>query len=345
MNSYAIMRINKHKMGTVSRINRHHERLKQEYKSNPDIDLSKVHEDYHIKECSGSYRELITKRIQEVGCKVRKDSVVMQDCLALASPDWINKLTLEEQKEFFRHAYRFFAEKFGEDNIISAVVHMDETTPHMHLIFVPITEDGRLSSKKLIGGPQGLIKLQDDYYEHLHSKYPDITRGIPKRVTHRKHLPVYLFKNAAELFQHYEEIQEAIESIGLINNKKKKEEAMGIIVRYIPAMVKLTEQLKSVDKYVSSLEDLISQEQAKNNEAQKQQDEAVNAVRTQMNARIKTVEGQLSDTVTELQARKDEVEKLQWQIREVDKVVKKLPVEALDELVNKKVLKYNPKKR
>ena len=120
---------------------------------------------------------------------------------------------------------------------------------------------------------------------------------------------------------------------------------MEIIVRYIPAMVKLTEQLKSVDKYVSSLEDLISQEQAKNNEAQKQQDEAVNAVRTQMNARIKTVEGQLSDTVTELQARKDEVEKLQWQIREVDKVVKKLPVEALDELVNKKVLKYNPKKR
>lgn len=317
MNSYAIMRINKHKMGTVSRINRHHERLKQEYKSNPDIDLSKVHEDYHIKECSGSYRELITKRIQEVGCKVRKDSVVMQDCLALASPDWINKLTLEQQKEFFRHAYKFFVDNFGEDNIISAVVHMDETTPHMHLIFVPITEDGRLSSKKLIGGPQGLIKLQDAYYEHLHNKYPDITRGIPKRVTQRDHLPVYLFKNAAELYAHYEELEEAINSIGLVNNKKKKEEAMRIIRRYAPAMARLTDQLKTVNARVAKLESNLSYSEAREEMAS---DELIKA---------KTVISNQKQKILDLQAQQ---EKLMT-------IIEKVPESVWEEIKAKKNIK------
>lgn len=152
--SYAIMRINKCKAGAVGRLAKHHEREKKEYKSNPDIDLTRTSENFHIKGPPESYKGFIDARIQEVGCKVRKDSVVMQDSICTASPEFFQGKSLYETSFFFRRAYEFYAKTFGEENIISAVVHMDEKTPHMHICFVPITQGGRLSSKKIIGGPQ-----------------------------------------------------------------------------------------------------------------------------------------------------------------------------------------------
>ena len=97
---------------------------------------------------------------------------------------------------------------------------MDEKTPQMHFCFVPITKDGRLSSKEIIGGPKGLSKWQDEFYDHMAKQYPDLTRGTPARVSHRQHVPVYMFKNAGILYDHYQEILDAINDIGLINNSK-----------------------------------------------------------------------------------------------------------------------------
>ena len=178
--SYAIMRINKCKAGAVGRLAKHHEREKKEYKSNPDIDLTRTSENFHIKGPPESYKGFIDARIQEVGCKVRKDSVVMQDSICTASPEFFQGKSLYETSFFFRRAYEFYAQTFGEENIISAVVHLDEKTPHMHICFVPITKDGRLSSKTIIGGPQGLVKLQDMFYEHMSVYFPELKRGIPK---------------------------------------------------------------------------------------------------------------------------------------------------------------------
>ena len=186
MANYAIMRIEKRKLGSVGRIGDHHERLKAEYKSNPDIDPSRTHQNYHIVEPPSKYRKAVLDRIEAVGAKRRKDSVVMQDCFVGGTPDWLKGKTVEEQREYFDYAYRFFGDSFGKENIISAVVHLDEATPHMHLCFVPITKKGRLSSKEIIGGPKGLVNWQDKFYAYMHEKYPDITRGTPARLTHRK---------------------------------------------------------------------------------------------------------------------------------------------------------------
>lgn len=250
---YAIMRINKCKAGAVGGLQKHHEREKEKYKSNPDIDQTRSRYNFHIKAPPVSYRAFIKDRIQKVGCKVRKDNVVMQDSFCTASPEFFMDKPLIEVSRFFRAAYDFYAETFGEDNIISAVVHLDEKTPHMHICFVPITKEGRLSSKAIIGGPQGLVKLQDMYYEHMAAKYPELKRGIPKRITHRKHLPVYLFKNADLLMEHFDEISQAINDIGLIRGKEKKAQAIELISRYAPEMAKMKEQIKSVDKYMESL--------------------------------------------------------------------------------------------
>ena len=73
MANYAIMRIEKRKLGSVGRIGNHHERLKAEYKSNPDIDPSRTHQNYHIVEPPSKYRKAVLDRIEAVGVKRRKE--------------------------------------------------------------------------------------------------------------------------------------------------------------------------------------------------------------------------------------------------------------------------------
>lgn len=65
--------------------------------------------------------------------------------------------------EYFNRAFDFLKERVGEENIISAVVHMDEKTPHLHLCFVPLTKDKRLSAKEILGNKKSMIRWQDDF--------------------------------------------------------------------------------------------------------------------------------------------------------------------------------------
>lgn len=308
--AYAIMRIAKCKIGAVSRIEKHHERKKDSYKSNPDIDLSRSDLNFHIKDPSDSYRKLIQKRIKDVGCRTRKDSVVMQDSICTASPEFFEGKTSRETEDFFRMAYRFYVKTFGAENILSAVVHLDERTPHMHVCFVPITKDGKLSSKTVIGGPAGLVKLQDDFYSHMLYNFPELKRGIPKRITHRKHLPTYLFKNADVLMEHFEEISKAINDINMIKGKEKKAQAIELISRYAPEMAKMKEQIKSVDKYVDGL----------HREIWDQKDVSQHWI------------GKAKELEDEVKKKDDKIYALQAKQKELQKTIDRLPPGLLDEL-------------
>lgn len=254
MNSYAILRMEKRKIGDVGRICNHHERLKETYKSNPDIDTTRTHLNYHIVQPEKRYRNLVLERIEEVGAKRRKDSIVLQDCLITASPEWIKSKSNEEQREYFSRAYEFMEKKIGKENMISAVIHLDETTPHMHLCFVPITKDNRLSSKEIIGGPKGLKEWQDKFYDYMSERFQDLSRGIPKAVSHRQHVPTFMFKVANDLYNHYEEICNAINDIGMVGNAKKKDNAIALLGKYAPEMAQLSTQLRATDKRINYLE-------------------------------------------------------------------------------------------
>ncbi len=308
--AYAIMRIAKYKIGAVSRIEKHHERKKDSYKSNPDIDLSRSDLNFHIKDPSDSYRKLIQKRIKDVGCRTRKDSVVMQDSICTASPEFFEGKTSRETEDFFRMAYRFYVKTFGAENILSAVVHLDERTPHMHVCFVPITKDGKLSSKTVIGGPAGLVKLQDEFYSHMLYNFPELKRGIPKRITHRKHLPTYLFKNADVLMEHFEEISKAINDINMLKGKEKKAQAIELISRYAPEMAKMKEQIKSVDKYVEGL----------HREIWDQKDVSQHWI------------GKAKELEDEVKKKDDKIYALQAKQKELQKTIDRLPPGLLDEL-------------
>lgn len=303
MANYAILRMEKRKLASVGRICKHHERLKDSYKSNPDIDPTRTHLNFHIIAPHALYRNEVFEKIEAAGAKRRKDSIVMEDCYVGATPDWIMAKPLEEQAAYFRHAEAFFEQKIGKENIISAVVHMDEKTPHMHLCFVPLTPKGRLSAKEIIGGPAGLCKWQDEFHEHMLQKYPDLTRGTPARITHRKHIPVYMFKCAGELYDHYEEILQAINDIGVFNSGKKKDAAIALLGKYAPQMAKLTDQLKTTDKYIEELE----------------------RTGTWQRSEIRDLKSAVYDKEVELEYANDAIYKLNRKQKELEQLIAKVP--------------------
>ena len=175
----------------IAPIEKENERDENYEASNPQIDSERTRNNYRFTPYFGkTYTEFINGRIKELGLSPRKDAVVMNSFVLGSDKTFFDGLAKVEQYNFFSDCYKFFAERYGEENIIAAVVHNDETTPHMHLNLMPITSDGRLCSKQLFDKPQ-LQKLQTDFYEEVGKKY-GLQRG--KEGSQRKHLSTAEFK-------------------------------------------------------------------------------------------------------------------------------------------------------
>ena len=214
--AYTIMRFKKDKGGAVAGCERHNERKKEAYKSNPDIDITRTKYNYHIVQAPKyTYGRKIKELIKKYECKTRKDSIRLVETLITASPEFMNKLSEKEQREYFERATEFMKSEIGEDRIISAVVHMDEKTPHMHLAFCPINQDGKLSAKSILGNQKSLSEWQTRYYEFMHERWHELERGQSAQVTKRKHIPTWLFKMADNLDYLYNKLSNVIENINL----------------------------------------------------------------------------------------------------------------------------------
>ena len=156
MAQHAILRFEKHKGNPARPLEAHHERQKEQYASNPDIDTSRSKYNFHIVKPEGRYYHFIQNRIEQAGCRTRKDSTRFVDTLITASPEFFKGNPPKEIQAFFQRAADFLINRVGKENIVSAVVHMDEKTPHLHLVFVPLTQDNRLCAKEIIGNRANL---------------------------------------------------------------------------------------------------------------------------------------------------------------------------------------------
>ena len=196
---YAILRFAKYKGPENGHIESHNERTKEKYASNPDVDTSRSHFNFHLVTPQRKYRAEAEKQIAEAGCRTRSDSVRVVEALVTASPEFFKGKKKSEVKAYFQEALDFIREHQDPKNIISAVVHMDEKTPHMHLCFVPLTEDKRLSAKEIVGNKKKLTQWQDRFWEHMVKKYPDLERGESASETGRDHIPPRVFKEMTRL--------------------------------------------------------------------------------------------------------------------------------------------------
>ena len=182
----------KYKRGDIVGIERENER-DENYKStkNPQIDKSRTHLNYHTLPYEKKYLSFIDERIKELSPKrkIKDDAVLITSFILGSDKEFFERITAEQQKHFFADCTDFFSERYSKENVVSAVIHLDESTPHLHLNLMPVT-DGRLCAKELFDR-SALRELQTDFYEVVGKKY-GLKRG--KEGSTAKHLDTVAFK-------------------------------------------------------------------------------------------------------------------------------------------------------
>ena len=249
--AYAILRFAKHKGGASKALSAHHERTKEFYISNPDIDQSRTPQNFHLVTPRWSYEQEIRHRIRMAGCRVRKDSVKFVDTLVTVSPEFAQEHAAE-MPEYFTRAFTFLKERVGEENIISAVVHLDETTPHMHLCFVPLTKDNRLSAKEILGNKKSMIRWQDDFYACMAERWPELERGTPAVETRRRHLTPQWYKKVTAMDAKLEQLEATLNNINVFNAGKKREEAVALLAQLLPEVESFQAETRRLQDMIAS---------------------------------------------------------------------------------------------
>ena len=199
--SYAIIRNEKLTRAKSYGAYVHNDRKAKNH-SNKDIDPTRTHLNFYCKENELTYIREFDRMQKELDLKgnLRKNSIIMCQMMTTSDNEFFKKIGLEETKRYFKESYKFVCnyKNLGEKNIISAAVHLDETTPHMHLVFIPVihTKDeqgnaiDKICAKDFWRGRDSYRKLQNDFHKYVTSKGFDLERGLPVEETGAKNLKI-----------------------------------------------------------------------------------------------------------------------------------------------------------
>lgn len=193
---YAVVHMMKIKSGAVSGIQSHNNR-EHEPKTNPDVDMSRSEDNYDLISCDNYKRSIKEKlsNLVESSRAVRKDAVVVCNFIVTSDNETMNALGADRQREFFQDSVKWFSDRYGADRVLNATVHMDETTPHLHIGVMPITQDGRLSAKAIFTKTE-MKAIQTEFARDVGEKY-GLERGVEG--SERTHLSEARFKEQKAL--------------------------------------------------------------------------------------------------------------------------------------------------
>lgn len=169
------MHITKHKNGTRGQ-QRHNERKEGQKHRNRNIDPTRTKDNVWLTPDDGkTFNERIESILEENYTgkrKVRSTAVRMCEITVQIGGDLAENGTEEEQVEALKQAFEELRDQYGEKNIVSAVIHVDETTPHLHFDFVPITPKGGLSAREVVGDRAQMRKTQARFLEAMQERVP-----------------------------------------------------------------------------------------------------------------------------------------------------------------------------
>ena len=216
--SKIVARMEKMKAGNLGGIQRHNQRETDNH-SNKDIATERSHLNYDLVNPKAiNYQNQIHKIIDEQRLSqraIRKDAVLVDEWIITSDRPFFESLS--DSKSFFEDSLEYFSERCGSQNIAYATVHLDETTPHMHLGIVPMHE-GRLSSKHVFSR-QTLKEIQDELPNYLQSRGHDIERGI--KGSEQKHLTVEEYKeNQSKIAEYKEQVTDLEQQCELLEGEK-----------------------------------------------------------------------------------------------------------------------------
>lgn len=204
---FYVMRIEKRRRQDVSGIQRENNRAAAEYNNQVDRERSGLNVPLIQ---SNNWMQDIRAEIERAGARTRSNSVVALDTLYTASPEFFEGKTQEQTEKFFRDCLQFHQRRFG--HIVSAVIHYDETTPHMHIVSVPLTADGRLSAREIVGNKQNMSRMQDEFFEQIGRGY-GLERGTRSNGQERRRHVSAQEKRMQELEQQVNDLSERVERL------------------------------------------------------------------------------------------------------------------------------------
>ena len=220
--SYAIVRNEKLIRSQAQGICVHNDRKAKNH-SNKQIDITRSHLNYYLKKNELNYVKEFDRLRKERDLKgqIRKNSIIMCEMIFTSDEAFFNKIGNEETKRYFNESYKFICDykDLGEKNIISAVVHLDEGTPHMHLVYVPVihtkdkngNEIDKVCCREFWKGRDSYRNLQSAYYKYITSKRFELERGLPAEETGRKHETIQDYKKLTN----FENTKKVLENITL----------------------------------------------------------------------------------------------------------------------------------
>ena len=242
--SFAIIRYTKYKRENLKGIYRHNERKNKNY-SNDNIDKERSYLNYSIKSPKYRYDKEFDMMKEKYNLKGQIKTVSNIACEYIITSDkqFFEEIGKEETKRYFETAYNFVTEykNLGEQYIMSAKVHMDEETPHMHLLFLPVvhTQDkkgnkiDKLACSEFWKEKDSYRRLQDAFYQYMTSHNFELERGVPKEETGREHLDIKEYKEITNFDKTKEKLQNMklelpdvpeIDDIKMVRWSKKRDE-------------------------------------------------------------------------------------------------------------------------
>lgn len=200
--SYAIIRNAKYKRENLKGIYRHNERRNKNY-SNKNIDKEKSYLNYSLKDTQFTYEKEFDRIRKEYNLKgqIKTVSNIICEYIITSDKTFFDTIGENETKRYFETAYKFVCEykNLGEQYILSAKVHMDEETPHMHLVFIPVvhTTDkkgnniDKIACSEFWKAKDSYSQLQNAFHSYITANEFDLERGNPSE---RVHLSVEDYK-------------------------------------------------------------------------------------------------------------------------------------------------------
>ena len=187
--SYAIIRNDKLTRVDAQGSYIHNDRRSKGH-SNKDIDPTRTHLNFWCKKNELTYIKEFDKVKKEYDLKgtIRSNSNIMCEMMITSDNAFFNKIGLEETKRYFKESYKFVCnyKNLGEKYIVSAAVHLDETTPHMHLVYIPVihtkdkegNEIDKICCRDFWKGRDSYRQLQNDFHKYITSKGFDLERSL-----------------------------------------------------------------------------------------------------------------------------------------------------------------------
>lgn len=293
---YAVVHMMKIKSGAVGGIQSHNNR-EHEPKTNPDVDMSRSEDNYDLISCDNYKRSIKEKlsNLVESSRAVRKDAVVVCNFIVTSDNETMNALGADRQREFFQDSVKWFSDRYGADRVLNATVHMDETTPHLHIGVMPITQDGRLSAKAIFTKTE-MKAIQTEFARDVGEKY-GLERGVEG--SDRTHLSEIRYKQETAFAEH----------INLVGEVYVHQQALEDIQQDIEtAMQRKSEATQSLETVKEELSLMESQKDTLRGEIERL-DEAVEKqkpVLLDLQKRISEAESELSVVETAIKEKKAE---------------------------------------